>query len=137
MNLTKLTSYLLYGLMLISVIVLVLYFFGTIDEGVFLGTAYVFFGIAGVSAILFPIIYLIFNPKKAKGSLVGVGALLVILLIAYLLADGTIPEFYGSDKFNITEGLAKMVDTSIISLYLLAGITIAAIIYSEISKMFK
>ena len=137
MSLSKLTSYLLYGLMIISVAIFAAYMFSAIDEGVFLGTSYLFFGIAAVSAVLFPVLFLILNPKKAKSSLVGIGSIGLVLLISYLLADSTIPEFIGSDKFNITESLAKMVDTSMISLYVLSGITIIAIIYTEVSKMFK
>lgn len=137
MNLSKLTSYLLYGLMILSVVIFATYIFGVIDEGVFLGISYIFFGIAAVSSVLFPIIYLVLNPKKAKSSLVGVVAIGLVFLISYLLADSTIPKFIGSDAFNISESLAKMVDTSIISLYILATITIVAIIYSEVSKMFK
>lgn len=137
MSLSRITSFLLYGLMIISVAIFAMYIFGVIDEGVFLGIAYVFFGIAAISSVLFPVLFLILNPKKAKNSLIGLVAVGLVFGISYALADNTIPTFIGSDKFNISESLAKMVDTSIISLYLLAGITVVAIIYTEVSKMFK
>lgn len=137
LNTSKLSSYLLYALMTLSVLIIVLYGFDSIEEGTMLVWTYILFAIASISAILFPIAYFIANPKKAKNALIGIGAFVVIGLLSYLLADSTIPTFIGSETFNITESLSKNIGTGLWATYLLAGLTLGAILYSEIIKYFK
>ncbi len=98
---------------------------------------YILFGLATVSSILFAVFLFIDNPKKAKGTLMGVGALALVVAVAYALASEAIPAFHNVDKFNITESVSKMVGTGLYTMYLLAGIAVVGILYTEISKSFK
>ena len=100
--------------------------------------AYILTGIAAVAAIIFPVYHMISNPKNAKKSLLGVVALVAVVAIAYLFSSGDLMNFTDSKLavYNIPSTL-KQVDTGIIATYLLIGIAIIAMIYTEIVKIFK
>ena len=59
MNLSKISSYILYAFLAISAILGVLFYTGTLSEEPMLYLAYIFFGIAAVASVGFPIVYLI------------------------------------------------------------------------------
>jgi membrane protease YdiL (CAAX protease family) len=84
-------------------------------------------------ALIFPIIHLLDNPKTAKGILIGVGALLGVFVIAYLVSSSAIdglPE-------GTSEGTSKWVSTGINTFYLLSLIAVGSIVYTEVSRFFK
>ncbi len=99
--------------------------------------AYVLFIVSTLSALLFPIISLITDIKKAKRTIVGVAALAITVGLAYAFASGAIPNFHNIEKFNITESISKSVGTGLFTVYLLGGIAIIGILFTEISKSFK
>lgn len=104
----------------------------------FIMWAYLLTGIAAIAAIIFPITQMITNPKNAKKSLVGVIALVAVVVIAYFFSSGELMKFSSAElaKFNVPSTL-KQVDTGIISTYILVGVAVIAMIYSEVAKMFK
>jgi len=99
--------------------------------------SYILFAISVVATLGFAIVYVIFNFSKAKNALIGIIALALISLVAYLMASGAIPHFHGVEKFNITESLSKLVGSGLYLTYLLLGLSILGVIYTEISKSFK
>lgn len=123
--------------MAISVIVFLLYLIGSVDEGIFLGWAYFLFILCAITAVVFPIIFLATNIKKAKGAIIGVVGLLVVLGLSYVLADSTIPTFMGSEDFHISETVSKNVGVGLWAMYILGGITVLSLIFSPILKLFK
>jgi hypothetical protein len=92
---------------------------------------------AALAAIVYPVIFLAKNPAKAKSSLIGVGILLVITLISYILASGEIMQFPGFEKFEMTSASTKRVGMGLILFYFLAFGAVGAVIYAEVGKMFK
>jgi uncharacterized membrane protein len=98
--------------------------------------AYALFAIAALASVVFPLLYTVRNISDAKNSLIGVGALVVVLVLAYVLSSG---EFYfdGIEKFNMTESGIKLVSAGLNSFYLLALLAIIAAVYSEVSSIFK
>jgi len=94
--------------------------------------SYILFAVALAAAIIFPVIELVRNPKNAKGALVGIVALVIVVAIAYALSDGHDPS-----KIGVTEETAKQVDTGLFAFYILGGIAVASLLYSEVAKMFK
>lgn len=93
---------------------------------------YLLLAIAVITAVGFPIVQLVKNPKGAKGALIGIGILIVVLGISYALSSDVNPS-----KMDITPQTAKQVDTGLFAFYILAAAAIAATIYSEVSKIFK
>ncbi len=93
---------------------------------------YILLAVATLAAVVFPIIQFAQNPKNAKGALVGVGALVVVVAISYVLASDNNPS-----NMEITADAAKQVGTGLFAFYFLAGVAVVAVIYSEVSKLFK
>ena len=101
-----------------------------IDFGLWLTFALIVFGVA--SALFFSILNLFSNPKQAKGvvfSFVGMG---LVVLIAFLIADGSV-----MGNTDVSAGTAKKVGAGLITLYLLMLGAVGTIIGSEITKLFK
>ena len=93
---------------------------------------YLLLAVATVTAILFPIIQLVKNPKNAMGALAGVVGLIVIFGISYALSSGDVDP-----KLEITSQGAKLAETGIFVFYILSVTAIVGVIYSGVSKLFK
>lgn len=94
---------------------------------------YILFAVAALAAVVFPVLQLIQNPKNAKGALIGIGALVVVLGISYLLASDVNP----TKMEDVTAETAKRVGTGLYAFYILGIVAVAATVYSEVSKLFK
>lgn len=94
--------------------------------------SYILLAVAVVAAIGFPLLQLVKNPKGAKGALIGIGLLVVVLGISYALSSDHNPS-----NMVITPEGAKQVDTGLFAFYILAAVAVAATVYAEVSKMFK
>lgn len=104
----------------------------------FIVWAYVLTGIAVGFAVIFPVIQMITNPKNAKKGLMGIVALAVIIVIAYALASSEILNINNAElaKYNVPSTL-KYAGMMLYSVYVLAFVAIASMLYSEVSKIFK
>ncbi|MDG1848931.1 MAG: hypothetical protein P8I82_00360 [Flavobacteriales bacterium] len=94
---------------------------------------YILIAAATIAAIAFPIKHLISHPKKAKQVGIGLGALLVIYIIAALSASDEVTEHFM--KFDVTASQSKQVGTGLIVFYILAVGALLVTLYTEISKM--
>jgi len=100
--------------------------------------AYVLTGLAVGFTVIFPIIQMITNPKNAKKGLMGILALGAVVLVSYLLSSGDLlgiidPELI---EYDVPSTL-KYAGTMLYTNYVLAGLAIVAMVYSEISKVLK
>jgi hypothetical protein len=100
-----------------------------IDFGMYL--SYIMIGIAAIAAVVFPVIFLIQDPKKAKGSLLGVLGLAVLFVISYFISGNEL--YAGLDSPFVS----KLVGGGMIMFYLMFVISILSAIYSEIARIFK
>ena len=94
--------------------------------------SYLLFGIAIVAALIFPIARLFTRPKEAMKSFIA--GIIVLVLIAYSMSDGTImniPGYSGSDN---VPGTLKFTDTILITTYFLGIGAIGAIVVTEIIR---
>lgn len=96
---------------------------------------YIFLFISVAAMIVFPIWFMIKNPKTAKGTLLGVGVLAVVVLISYFISSADQGEFY--TKFDIGKGTSKMIGAGLIATYVMLLGVFAVAIYSSISERFK
>ncbi|WKZ65381.1 MAG: hypothetical protein QY325_11470 [Flavobacteriales bacterium] len=95
-----------------------------IDGG--LWVTYFAFGIAAVSTLAFSLMGL------NKKSFMGMGAFVVVLVVAYLISDGGVrPEW------NISEGASKWIGAGLILMYVALFGAIIAIVYGEVTRLFK
>lgn len=102
----------------------------------FMRTSYVAFGIAAFLAILFPILFIIQNPKSLVRMLVVVAGLLVLGFISYSFAGNTFSDL-NLEEMKITAQISKYVGAALIFTYIIGGVAVLSIIYSGISGMFK
>ena len=134
-NISKILSIALYAVIGISVFFLILFYFEIVSEGLLLYWTYLLIAIAAVSAVVFPVLFMIRNPKGIKKALVGIGAMVLVFLIAYLIAsDEVLPKY---EKYGVDPSTSKQVGMGLIATYLFGLGAIGAIIYSAVSRIFK
>ncbi|HKL38844.1 MAG TPA: hypothetical protein VJ876_08100 [Bacteroidales bacterium] len=90
---------------------------------------------AGMS-LLFPLAQIIANPKRGRGTLIGILGLVIVALIAYSMASSQPLEFTTPNPDNVAPVL-KNAGAGLITMYLLVGIGLVSIIFTEVSKSFK
>ncbi|MDR1865418.1 MAG: hypothetical protein LBR08_07585 [Bacteroidales bacterium] len=92
--------------------------------------AYIALAVAAFAAVVFPVLFMLQDIKKAKTAFIGIGAVVVVFLLCYLLAGGV-----ATDK--ATEGQMKLVEASLYTFYLLLVLSAGSILYSTVSRYFK
>lgn len=92
--------------------------------------------LAAIAAIVFPIVNSIGEPKTLVKSGIGFGVLVVVFLISWALSGNDFTAYQASE-FGITAGLSKFVGGLITMMYVLTGIAVVGIVYTEFSKMIK
>ena len=106
------------------------------DTGVgldgFLYTAYITLALT-VAFVLFFVIKGIFS-GNIKNTLISVGAFLLIVIISYVLADGSPMQMR---DISLSASGSKWVDTGLYMFYIMAILAIGAMIFSEIKKVTK
>lgn len=83
-------------------------------------------------AIILPLISLIFNPKTIVTPLIGILALGLVYFIGWSGAEST-----AFMDYNVNEEFSRVIGGALRSMYILAGIAIFGIIFSEVFKLFK
>lgn len=149
-KLSKIVTYFLYALMLISVVLVILFYFGKVvpgtedtnfEEPVITKTILLWAGIlvvlTVVLSLVFPLINVVTNPKAAKGTLFTLIGAAILIFVAWILASDALldmPHYEGKD--NVPKTL-KLAGTGLFTAYILAGLALLSILYSEIAKYFK
>ncbi len=139
-KLSKIFSIVQVVLLLLSALAFVLYFFtGSINEDLFIGWAYVLLGLAAGGTLLAAVLTFFVNFKSGLKSLIGIGIIGVLILIAYALASDHVIAWQGMDKlgFELTGSLMKNTGTGIITMYLLLGIAAVGAVLTEVISIFK
>ena len=102
---------------------------------------YVLLFVAVILLVLFAIYQIVTEWQSAKGGLVYIGAVAIMVVIAYLLSSGEYPKFFGVEKFiangTITRVKLKIIDTALFSTYFMFGMAIIALIYTSVTRYFK
>lgn len=106
-----------------------------------LSWSYVLLFIAFIAAIVLEFANTISDKKATKSALVALGFIGGVMLISYIFADSEMPKFFGAQKFiddgTVTPSSLKWIGTGLIATYILSAISIAAIIWSSVSRIFK
>ena len=99
-----------------------------IDVGLFL--AYILIGVCALTAVGMPLVRAFGDPQSLKKIGMGVGAIIVVFIIAFIIADGTVYE-------KASSSTSKRVGAGLITMYILAFLAIGGIVYTEIKKIFE
>lgn len=119
-----------------AVLFIIFYSTGEGFTSVVLSWAYILLVITALVTIIFPIAYIISNPKSGKTVFVGLAGFAILFVIAYSLASGNIQgDVY--ETFNISEATSRFIGGMLNMTYILAILAVLSIIYSGISSIFK
>lgn len=136
----KLYTIILFSLLGISGLFFILFLLGIEGEreefllNLILNWCFLLFGIATLAAVVFPVLGMLKDFKKAKGSIIGVALLVVFFIIGFVLST---EETYTIGE-SVIEGMtSKYSEAGLITFYIMIVLAIAVIIYTEISKAFK
>ena len=149
-SIRKIISIILYVLMGISLILVVIFYFGNVvpgtegtsmEEPLITGKILLWSGIlvvitAGLT-LIFPLINLVTNLKSAKRGLFVLLGVAVLIFIAYTLASNEVLEIPGYSGGDNVPKTLRISGTGLFTAYILAGLAVLSILYSEISKYFK
>lgn len=97
--------------------------------------AYLLVIIAALGAIVLPLINALSNPKSLLKSVLGVVIIGVVYLIGWGISGDEVTAKY--IQFDITNTSSKVIGGVLITTYLLMGIAVISIVYSEIAKIIK
>ncbi len=146
-KLSKILSFVLYGLLAVTVVFTILYFTGGEVPGeaystpvytdLLLNWAKLLVVATAICTILFEVVNVVLNPKNAVRSLISIAVLVVIALISYSLADGTPMNLEGYEGADNVPAMLKMAGAFLYGTYALLGIVVVAILGSELSRIFK
>ena len=136
----KIISFILIGLAVVFQLV-VLYkgedgLVGTSIIDNFMRTSYVAFGIAAFLAILFPIVFIIQNPKSLVKMLVAIAGIVVLGFICYSIAGNAFSSLR-LEELKTTAQVSRLVGSALIFTYILGGLAVLSIIFSGIAGLFK
>jgi len=134
-NLSKNLGYVLAGLLGASLLFTIIFFAGWISEAFLLNWAYGLLGVAALAAVVFPIIVLAQNPKQAKGALISLAGLLLVLGLGYVMASDAVPLSY--EKYGVDGTTAKLVGMGLIATYTLLIVSVTGIIFFGIMSAVK
>jgi len=147
MNSKKILNLLTIVMFVITLVILGLFMFGgklpnqlyttPVYTSTLLNWAYILFGIAIIAALIFPIARLFTRPKQAMKSFIGFAAVIVVVLIAYGMADGTPMKITGYNGPDNVPSMLILSDTIIYTMYILFIGAILAIVGTEIYRRVK
>jgi hypothetical protein len=89
--------------------------------------------VAALGAIVLPLINALDNPKSLIKSGLGIVIIGVIYLVSWGVSGDEVTARY--IKFDITSTSSQVIGGVLITTYLLMGIAVISIIYSEIRKI--
>lgn len=101
--------------------------------------SYILLFIAALTAVLFPLVAIV-TDFKAILRVLGVlaGAAVLILLSYFVLASETPIDILGYTGTDNTNPVAlKWIDTGLFSTYIIFGVALLSILYSEVANLFK
>lgn len=104
-----------------------------IDFALYVG--YALIAIAALLAMVLPLIGALNDPKSLAKSGAGIAGLLAVYLIGYLISGNEVTAVYS--QFGVDATTSKTIGGAVTMMYLMLVIIIAAIIYSEVSKLFR
>ncbi len=150
MNIQRISSIVLWILLALSVVLVGIFYFGNYVPGTegtpmeeplitnkILLWAFILMILTLIVALVFPLIYIIMNPKSAIRLVIILAVVAVFVFIAYSLGSDEImnmPGYNGPD--NVGPVLKKADAGLILAFFLLIG-ALGSILYTEISKIVK
>lgn len=96
--------------------------------------AIVVIGIGAAVAILFGLFHFLANIKSNIPMLIGIVVFIILAIVCYNLASGTIKPSYAA---GITESSSKLSGAGLMVMYVLVVIAAGAALVGEVTRVFK
>jgi hypothetical protein len=120
------------AVILLVAVFFIMILFGDESKGTGMGLilSYILSGICGVAAVVSSVLYIMHDAANAKKMVLGMGALVLISIIFYVMSPGYLGPDYA--KFGIeTADMSKRID---MGLYVSIFLTLAAIVAITVSE---
>jgi len=95
---------------------------------------YIILGLTVLFVVIFVLQNLFTNASGLKNTLIGVGAFLAVLLIAYLVSGGDTMAYKNGD-YIATAGQSTMVGAGLVAFYILLAVAAVTMILSGVKKI--
>lgn len=128
----KIASISMIVLIVIGIILFIMSMTGSVDP--ILYGSYVYFGIGLLVTIIASVVGLMANPSAIKGMLIGLVGMAVVLVLGYILADGSDNESF---PVVISEGMSRFSGMLLYSIYILFGASVATLIFSRVYSLMR
>jgi hypothetical protein len=104
-----------------------------------LGWAYILLAIAAIAAVLFPLINIVTDVKAILRLLMVFGGAAALVLLSYFAfaSDQSIDILGYTGTANTNPVALKWIGTGLFSTYIIFGLALVSILYSEVSNLFK
>lgn len=135
-KIANITRWILYLLLAFSVIPGVLFFAGVFSTEMFLNTAYIMLIVAVAVMVISPLYGFITNPQNVVKMLISIALMVVIVILSYSLAGNEFSD-YRLEELKTTAETSRLVGMGMYVTFITFGLTILAILYSSIIKLFK
>ena len=135
-SIANITKWILYLLLALSVIPGVLFYAGMLDTELFINWAKILLIVAVVVMVLSPIYGFITNPQNLVKMLISVVVMVVVVGVAYVLAGNSFTD-YRLEELSTTAETSKLVGVGLYTTYIAFGLTVVAIFYASVIKIFK
>jgi hypothetical protein len=89
-------------------------------------------GLAVLTSVVFPIFFFVQDFRKAKGTLIGLGVLLVIIFFSYSISTN---EAY--EAMNVGPNVSQWVGGGITATMILIGLGLLLAVFTEVYKFFR
>jgi NADH:ubiquinone oxidoreductase subunit 6 (subunit J) len=132
----KYIQWLLYGLMAISAIFTVLFYFNPSSPDILLYWGYALVIFSGVVVLTVSITGMLKNPKGSYKVLLIVVGIVVLGILSYALSSNTLSPIE-LEKYSITAKGVKMVGAGLLMTYFIGIIAIGVFLYTAFSRFIK
>ena len=135
-SIANITRWILYLLLVLSVVPGVLFYAGMLDTEIFINWAKILLIVAAAVMVISPIYGFIVNPQNLVKMLISIVGMVVVVGVAYSFAGNEFTA-YRLEELNSTVETSKLVGMGLFTTYIAFGITVVAILYSSVVKLFK
>lgn len=95
---------------------------------------YACLAVAGIGAVVFPLIQMFGDLKKSKRTFISIGLLVLVFLISYFVSGG---EDFTKGELSVEGSTMKLVEASMYAFYALMVLAIVGILWGTVSRYFK
>ena len=128
---SKISSMAMFVLIVISAVLFIMSMTGSVDP--ILYGSYVYFGIGILVTIGGAVMGLIANPTGIKEMLIGIVGMAVVLILGWVLADGS--DYVNYEAIDLSEGMSQFSGMLLYSIYILFGASVLTVVFSWVHSL--